>query len=233
MVAHKHASKMAHMGSEKLWQQLSGWFYWSRMQTDITTFCLTCDICQKIKSTSSRQLGFLISNPIPTYPYSSVSMDFIVHLPWSDEFNAIFIVVDQMMKHTNFIPTMMGLAAIEFEALFTKHIICKFGIPESIITDRDPRWTLSFWQGVVRTLHSQMILSSSHHPQHDGQMEIVNRLFETMIHAYITSDKSKWVEWIELLEFMYNCAVHSSTGAPPFKLLLDYEPRSLIDALMS
>ena len=63
-------------------------------------------------------------------------------------------------------------------------------------------------------------------------MEIVNRLFETMIHAYITSDKSKWAEWIELLEFTYNCTVHSSTGAP-FKLLLDYEPRSLIDTLMS
>jgi hypothetical protein len=180
-IAHEHASETAHMGPEKLWQRLSGRFYWSRMRIDITTFCLSCDICQKIKSSSSGRLGFLISNPIPSYPYSSVSMDFIVNLPWSDGFNAIFVMVDRLTKHANFIPTTTGLSAIEFGALFTKRIICKFGIPESIITDRDPRWTSSFWRGVAKTLRSQMILSSSHHPQHDGQTEIVNRFFGTMI----------------------------------------------------
>jgi hypothetical protein len=212
-IAHEHASETAHMGPEKLWQRLSGRFYWSRMKVDITVFCLSCDICQKIKSSTSGRLGLLISNPIPSYPYSSISMDFIVHLPWSNGFNAVFVVVDRMTKHANFIPTTTGLSATEFGSLFTKRVICKYGIPESIITDRDPRWTSSFWRGVAKTLRSQMILSSSHNPQHDGQTEIVNRFFETMIRAYVADDRSKWSEWVELLEFAYNSAIHSSTGA--------------------
>jgi hypothetical protein len=215
-VAHENASETAHMGPEKLWQRLATRFYWSRMKVDITTFCLSCDICQKIKPALSKLRGYLISNPIPSFPYSSVSMDFIVHLPWSEGFNAVFVVVDRLTKHANFIPTTTGLSAIEFGSLFTRRVICKFGIPESIITDRDPRWTSQFWRGVARTLRSQMVLSSSHHPQHDGQTEIVNRFFETMLRAYVADDKTKWASWIELLEFAYNSAIHSSTGAPPF-----------------
>ncbi|KIM36525.1 hypothetical protein M413DRAFT_36331, partial [Hebeloma cylindrosporum] len=59
--------------------------------------------------------------------------------------------------------------------------------------------------------------------------EIMNRFFETMLRAYVADDKSKWATWIDLLEFAYNSATHSSTNSPPFKLLLGYTPRSLID----
>ena len=158
-------------------------------------------------------------------------MDFIVNLPWSNQFNAIFVVVDRLTKHASFIPTTTGLTAEEFRELYVKHIACRFGLPESIITDRDPRWTSDFWKGVAKYLKTKMSLSSSHHPQHDGQTEIINKHLATMLRAYVSDDLSDWAIWLHILEFAYNNAVHSSTGTTPCFLLYGFHPRTPLDFL--
>jgi hypothetical protein len=108
------------------------------MKVDIELFCLTCDICQKIKDHNFKRYGFLVPNPIPTRPYESVSMDFIVDLPWSGGYNAIWVVVCRLTKHASFIPTTTGLDAEGFAALFVKLVASRFGLPYSIIADHDP-----------------------------------------------------------------------------------------------
>ena len=148
--AHEQAYEGAHQGPEKLWQKLSGRFYWKRMKADIIKFVQTCDTCQKIKHQNFNKYGFLIPNPIPSRPYQSISMDFIVTLPWSEGYNTIHVTVDRLTKHGIFTPTTTGLDAEDFGALFVKKVACRFGLPESIICDRDPRWTSDFWKGIER-----------------------------------------------------------------------------------
>ena len=190
-----------HAGPEQLWQQLSQKLYWKRMKTDILAFVSSCDICQKTKFSNFHKFGFLIPNPIPLRPYQSISMHFIVNLPWSNNFNMIFVVVDRLTKHASFIPTTTGLTTEEFGELYVKHIGSCFGLLESIITDPDPRWTLDFWKGVAKCLRTKMLLSSSHHPQHDRQMEIVNKQLATMLRAYVNDNLSDWPTWLHILEF--------------------------------
>ncbi|SJL06611.1 uncharacterized protein ARMOST_09953 [Armillaria ostoyae] len=229
--AHKSPLETAHMGPDQLWKKLTARFYWKRMKTDIQTFCNSCDICQKTKSLNFNNYGFLISSLIPTRPYKSVSMDFIMDLPWSEGYNTIFVTVDRLSKHAQFIPTTTGLDAEEFGNLFTRNVVTRFGLPTSIIADRDPRWTSDFWKGVSRSLKTHMALSSSHHPQHDGQTEIVNRLLETMLRAYISEDRNSWAAWLHVLEFAYNLHVSATTGATPFLLLLGFQPTSPLDRI--
>ena len=230
--AHENPLESAHAGPERLWQKLSQKFYWKRMKADILEYCKSCDACQKTKFGNFNKFGFLIPNPIPSRPYQSIAMDFIVNLPWSNNFNAIFVVVDRLTKQGTFIPCTTGLTAEEFAELFVRHIVCRFGLPDSIISDRDPRWTSDFWKGVARFLKTKMALSSAHHPQHDGQTEILNRLLTTMLRAYVADDLSDWSVWLHILEFAYNNSIHGSTGASPNFLMYGFQPKSPLDFLL-
>ena len=230
--AHENPLESAHAGTERLWQNLSQKFYWKRMKTDILEFCKACDVCQKTKFSNFNRYGFLIPNPIPSRPYQSIAMDFIVNLPWSNGFNAIFVVVDRLSKQATFIPCTTGLSAKEFAELFVKHIVCKFGLPDSIIADRDPRWTSDFWKGVAGFLKTKMALSSAHHPQHDGQTEVLNKQLATMLRAYVSEDLADWSTWLHVLEFAYNNATHSSTGTSPNFLVYGFQPKTPLDFLL-
>lgn len=145
------------------------------MKVDIVRYCETCDTCQKTKNSNVRRFGLLIPNPIPSRPYESISMDFVVNLPWSDEYNVILVIVNRLTKHAQLIPCTTGLDAEGFTYLFVKHVAARFGLPTSIISDRDPRWISDFWKAVCRCLKTKLAMSLSHHPQHDGQTESINR----------------------------------------------------------
>ncbi len=228
--AHESPYLTAHAGVEKLWSHLSSRYYWPRMKTDIVEFGSSCDVCQKTKPANFKKYGRLLPHSIPTRPYELISMDLIVNLPWSDDCNAILVFVDRLTKHAQFIPTTTGLNAKGFAMLFVKHVACKFGLPANIVTDRDPRWTSIFWREVAELLKTDMLLASSHHPQHDGQTEIVNRQLETMLRAYVKDDRESWCSWVHLLEHSYNSRVHAATGSAPYFLLYGFEPRGPLDA---
>jgi hypothetical protein len=230
--AHETAMGAAHTSPERLWTKLSSKFYWKHMKKDIDEFCDSCDICQKIKHRNFTRYGYLTPNPIPSRPYESISLDLIVNLLWSGDYNAILVVVDRLTKHATFIPTTSGLSAQGFAELFVSHIVSCFGILDSIIADRDPRWTSDFWTAVAAAIKTKMSLSSSHHPQHDGQTENVNRQLETMLRTFVSKDKADWADWLKLLEFSYNNNVHASIGTTPFLLLYGFELKAPLDFLL-
>ena len=158
--AHESPFKTAHLGTEKPWLYLSAWLYWPHMGKDIKKFCISCDICQKMKSRNFGHYGTLIPNPIPHRPYESISMDFIVNLPKSDLFNVIWVVVDKFTKHVQFVPIMMGLTAADFTEIFVRIVASQFRLPDLIISDRDAMWTSEFWRSVFRSLCIRLASSS-------------------------------------------------------------------------
>jgi len=202
------------------------------MKADVLEYCRSCDSCQKTKFGNFNKFRFLIPNSILSCPYQSISMDFIINLPWSNDFNAIFVVVDRLTKQGTFIPCTTSLTTEEFAKLFVRHIICRFSLPNSIIMDHDPQWTSNFWRGVVQFLKMKMSLSSAHHPQHDGQTEILNQQLMTMLRAYVADDLSDWLTWLHILEFAYNNSIHGSTGASPNFLMYGFQPKSPLDFLL-
>src|SRR5260370_30630523 len=196
------------------------------MWKDILQFCRTCDICQKIKLDLGGNKGLLRPHKVPQLPWDVVSLDLITGLPRSQGQDTILVVLDKLMKYTLYIPMVTTLSQEGFASLFVQQVVQQFGLPLEMIADRDAHWAKSFWALIAEHLRLWVLLSTSHHPQHDGQMECQNQTLEIALCAYTAGSKSDWAKWLPTLAFAYNSTQQSSTGYSPFFLLYGHEPRS-------
>ena len=93
------------------------------------------------------------------------------------------------------------------------------GIPSSIVSDRDPRFTSRFWESLHKALGTKLHLSSAYHPQTDGQSERTIQSLEDLLRACVLERKESWDKVLPLIEFTYNNSFHASIGMAPFEAL--------------
>jgi len=229
---HDEPHESAHAGWVRTLAGLREHFYWPSMRTDVINYVRTCDPCQKIKHSRGAGSGFLQPLEIPANPFDDISLDLITGLPKSHNKDAILVVVDKLTKFAHFITTTSEVTALEVATLLFKRIIKNFGLPSRLIGDRDPRWTSAVWKALAQLFGTRLALSTSKHPQTDGQTEVMNQHLETMLRAYISADQKDWAQWLDILQFAYNNATHSSHHSTPARLLMGYKPKSPLDFLL-
>jgi hypothetical protein len=224
---HDSPFESAHSGTRRFTARLQELFYWNSMLKDAVEFCSSCDVCQKIKVDHHKKMGALRPSHIPARPFATVSLDLITGLPplGSEKFTAVLVIVDKLMKFAIIIPTHDTLDQDGFAKLFVERVANVYGLPDRIIADRDKRWATDFWKSVMASYGGVMALSSSHHPQTDGQTEVLNATIEQMLRAYVAGRRDSWSSWISVLTFAYNSSVHSSSGYALNYLLMGYKPR--------
>ncbi|HXP49451.1 MAG TPA: hypothetical protein VN922_05840, partial [Bacteroidia bacterium] len=169
-------------------------------------------------------VGLLQPIPIPTQPFEIVTMDFIPELPESNGYDNILVIVDKLTKYGIFIPTTTKIDQIETAKLFVHYVICQYGIPRQVITDRDPKWKGDFWKEVSRLMGFERSLSTSAHPQTDGQTEILNQGLEITLRAFVGPTRDDWSQYLDVLALSYNTNPHTATGFSPAYLLRGYHP---------
>ena len=121
-------------------------------------------------------------------------MDFITSLPKSERCGSIMVVVDQYSKYVTFIAAPINCKADEVARLFVKYIVKLWGVPKSIVSDRDPRFTGCFWTELFKMLGTDLKFSTSFHPQTDGQTERINGLLEMYLRHYVSAHQRDWAK---------------------------------------
>jgi len=101
--------------------------------------------------------------------------------------------------------------------IYIEQVVRLHGIPSSIVSDRDPRFTSMFWESLQAALGT--MLSSAYHSHTDGQTERTIQSLEDLLRACVWEQGVSWVECLSLIEFTYNNIFHSSIGMPPFEAL--------------
>lgn len=198
-------------------------YFWPTMIADIKKYVLSCDICQKIKSKTHKPYGLLRPIPLPIQPFEVVTMDFITDLPASHGYDSVFVVVDKLTKWVILTPCTKKINELETAKMFKKVVICQYGLPKQIISDRDSRWANDFWGNVLNLLGSQRALTTAHHPQADGQTEAINKILEVAIRAFVNKDLNNWAEFLEDFQLAHNSSINTVTDTSPSWLLLHKE----------
>lgn len=226
-VLHDHHDSpiSGHQGIERTHEALHRLFYWPRMNGMVRDYVKSCDSCQRIKASQQVPAGLLQPLPSPGRPWEQVSMDFIVQLPKTRGGNdAIVVFVDTFSKMVHFAPTKTTASAPDTARIFFDHIFRLHGLPKSIVSDRDAKFTSKFWQSLFQTLGTKLAMSTAFHPQSDGQTERANRTLEDMLRAFTSYRQDDWDTQLTAAEFACNNAPNQSTGMSPFHLNYGQDP---------
>ena len=230
-----HASNYGgHYGVKKTVAKLTAQVYWPNMYQDVEIYIKTCGPCQRLKTGSEGRQGKLQPLPIPSRPWLDISMDFVTHLPLSrgpEQYDSILVVVDRLTKMAHFIPTWMKGTAVTVALQFFNHVVKHHGLPSSIVSDRDPKFTSTFWNAVTSSMGTKLLLSTAFHPQTDGQTERTIRTLKMLLRLQIQEAPTYWADLLPYCEFAYNSAIQSSTKFSPFQLNYGYVPTTPLTAL--
>jgi hypothetical protein len=111
---------------------------------------------------------------------------------------------------------------------FMDNIFKLHGMPDSIISDKDPTFTSNFWQEIFKIQGTQLHLITAYHPQNDGQTEIVNKCLETFLMCFASDRQHQCAQWLPLAEWWYNTSYHTSTHMTSFEEVYGQNPPSVL-----
>ncbi|GJW46085.1 putative reverse transcriptase domain-containing protein [Tanacetum coccineum] len=153
-----------HPGADKMYHDLRDMYWWPGMKRDIATYVSKCLTCLKVKAEHQRPSGLLQQPEIPEWKWDNITMDFITKLPRSKSgHDTIWVVIDILTKLAHFLATSVDYNMEKLARLYIDEIIARHGVPVSIISDRDGRFTSRFWKTLQKALGMRLNMSTAYH----------------------------------------------------------------------
>ncbi|GJY27655.1 putative reverse transcriptase domain-containing protein [Tanacetum coccineum] len=198
-----HTSRYSvHPGADKMYYDLRDLYWWPGMKRDIAEYVSRCLTCSKIKAEHQKPSGFLQQPEIPEWKWEKITMDFVTKLPKSSSgHDTIWVVVDRLTKSAHFLPIREDYKTEKLAKIYTNEIVARHGVPVSIISDRDGRFTSHLWQAFQEALGTRLDMSTAYHPQTDGQSERTIQTLEDMLRACVMDFGGSWDTHLPLIEF--------------------------------
>ena len=148
--------------------------------------------------------------------WTHLTVDFITKLLVVAGKDAVLVVCNRLSKMTHFVATTEGMSAEGLARLFQDNVWKLHGLPESVVLDRGPQFTVELTKELNRMLGIKTKLSTTFHPQTDGQTEQMNQELEQYLRFFIKHRQKDWPEWLAAVEFAINNKVHTATKVSPF-----------------
>ena len=203
-----------------MYQDLRRRYYWSGMKRHVGDFVRRCLTCQQVKTEHQKPAELLQPLDLAEWKWEHVTMDFVTHFPRTQQrHDAVWVIVDQLTKSAYFLAMRMTFSLERFCRLYIREIVRLDGVPVSIVSNRDPRFTAHFWKSFQKAMGTRLTMSTALHPQTDGLSERTIRVLEDMLPACVLDHMGSWEEQFPLVEFAYNNSYQASIHIEPYEAL--------------
>lgn len=99
-------------------------------------------------------------------------------------YDCVYVVVDRFSKMVVIVACKKGVSTEEIAKLFFENVWVHFGLPQTIISNRDSRFLNNFWLALWALMDTKLTKSTAFHPQTDGQTDVVNQMIIHILQMY-------------------------------------------------
>ncbi|XP_072092774.1 uncharacterized protein [Arachis hypogaea] len=222
-----------HAGARSLAQKiLRAGFYWPTLWEDSGKKVKTCDKCQKhapIINLPAEELH----HSVVSWPFNRWGIDILGPFPTaSGQVKYLVVAIDYFSKWIEAQP-LAKITSSQMVNFIWKYIICRFGIPQHIITDNGRQFTDHNFKEFLQNLRIRQHFSSVEHPQSNGLAEAANKVLLQALRKKLDNAKGAWAELIPEVLWAYNTTTHSTTKETPFRLVYGSEAMIPIEVSQS
>ena len=214
----------AHPSGRKMYERMRQQVYWRGMAEDAMRFSKTCGRCQRNRF-GIREKPEYQERGMPTRPMQRTSIDILslegVRAPGPHD---ILVIVDEFTRYAEAYP----IANKDADTCADKMVeewICRFGIPEQMLSDRGAQFLGDLFKALCRQLRIEKVKTTSYHPQCNGANERMHGTLYTILRALVNKNGKNWRKQLPLALFVYRNAVHKSIGISPHQALFGYMSR--------
>ena len=142
-----------HPGEMEMYSDMKQLYWWLGLKRDIVKFTTQCLVCQQVKAEHQRPRGKLQPLSIPEWKWENITMEFVSRLPKSlGDNDAVWVIFDRLTKSAHFLPIQTTFKLDKLASLYVKEIVRLHGVPVSIVSDKDTRFTSKFWRSLQNAL---------------------------------------------------------------------------------
>jgi hypothetical protein len=216
-----------HEGVHKTLHRLRADFHIPCDRRVVRDFVRACMVCQSNKSDHLQPGGLLQPLGVPTLVWGDVTMDFVEALPRVNGKSVLLTVVDRFSNAAHFIPLVHPYTATSVARAFFAKVVRLHGFPSTVVNDRDPVFTSSFWRELFSLAEVKLQFTTTFHPQSDGQSEATDKIIAMYLRFLNGNRLRNWVEWLPWAEFCYNTSYHQSLKSSLFQFVYDRPPPAI------
>eukprot|EP01088_Endostelium_zonatum_P003701 TRINITY_DN1489_c0_g1_i1.p1 TRINITY_DN1489_c0_g1~~TRINITY_DN1489_c0_g1_i1.p1 ORF type:complete len:1387 (-),score=354.22 TRINITY_DN1489_c0_g1_i1:3213-7373(-) len=212
-----------HCGFERTLAKISERYFFPLMYSRVKNYVLTCIDCQRKKPYRQKEFGKL--NPLkhPSYPFERMSMDIVGPMTETKNGNKYIVTFMDYFSRWPEAIAMKEVTTENIAQVYLDKIICRYGCPRILLTDRGSQFTSKLFNQVNKLLKTKHRTTTAYHPQTNGVIEKFHESLVGAIKFLCASNEENWDEYIDVSLFIFRTTNNKTIGKTPFEALYGFK----------